>query len=140
MGLSYNSFFHRFASNYWDSGIGFQIQYESSDVTLGIINRFGECDGYFTTPNGILTSPSYPDNYPKNAECVYTISQPTGTAIVLTFLSMDIHSWNFGWNSICNDYLEIRDGRDAAAHLLGELCGKKIPAPIQSSQNQVWMK
>ena len=136
-GLSYYSFIHRFTSNYWDSGLGFQIGYESSDVSQPMNYRFGECNGYFSTPNGILTSPSYPDKYPRNADCVYTISQPTGTAIILTFHSMDIYSYS---NGKCPDSLEIRDGSSAASPLLGNLCGSKIPAPIQSSQNQLWMK
>ena len=98
--------------------------------------HIGACGGSFTTPNGILTSPSYPDNYPNNADCVYTISQPTGTAIVLTFYSMDIED-----DSSCDyDYLEIVDGSSADSPLLGKLCGREIPAPIQSTQNQVWMK
>ena len=96
--------------------------------------RFGECDGYFATPNGFLTSPSYPDNYPDNSDCVYAISQPTGNIIVLTFHSMHIHDC-----ANC-DYLEIRDGSSAASPLLGKISGNEIPAPFQSSQNQVWMK
>ena len=135
-GLSYNSFFHRFASNYWDNGLGFQIGYNSINGTPQMTYRIGECGGSFTTPNGILTSPSYPFNYPYNADCVYTISQPSGTAIVLTFHSMDIEN-----HSTCRwDYLEIRDGSSAASPLLGKLCGTEIPVPIQSTQNQVWMK
>ena len=100
------------------------------------IYNIGECGGSFTAPNGILSSPSYPDNYPDNANCVYTISQPAGTAIVLTLHTMDIN-----YSNTCTfDYLEIRDGSSAASPLLGKLCGSEIPAPIQSSQNQVWMK
>ena len=105
----------------------------------------GTCGGSFSTPYGILTSPSYPDNYyPANADCVYTISQPTGTVILLTFHSMDIENacteieCEYEYN--CLDYLEIRDGSSAASPLLGKLCGSEIPAPIQSSQNEVWMK
>ena len=93
--------------------------------------RIGESGGTFKIQNGILTSPSYPDNYPNNADWVYTISQPTGNIIMLTFHSMDIHS---------SDYLEIRDGSSAASPLLGKIYGNEIPAPIQSSQNQVWIK
>ena len=46
--------------------------------------------GYNSSYGGIITSPSYPGNYPNNADCIYTISQPTGTVILLNFLSMDI--------------------------------------------------
>ena len=96
----------------------------------------GECGGNFTTPNGLLTSPSYPDNYPNTADCVYTISQPFGTIIALTFHSMDMESHYF-----CNyDYLDIRDGTSIDAPVLEKICGTDIPATIKSSQNQVWMK
>ena len=127
-------FIIRFFSNSFESALGFQLEYESSDVFQGMINRFDECGlgGYFSTTNGTITSPSYPDNYPGNADCIYTISQPTGTVILLNFLSMDIED-----DSTCrHDYLEIRDG----STVLDKLCGNEIPAPIQSSKNQLWMK
>ena len=92
--------------------------------------------GYYSTTGGIITSPSYPGNYPDNADCIYTISQPTGTAILLNFLIMDM-----AHHSSCDDdYLEIIDGLSAASPILAKLCGNRIPAPIQSSQNQLWMK
>merc|ERR1711879_543538 len=81
----------RFFSNYYESGRGFQLRYESSNVSKWSYN-FGACGGNFTTPQGIITSPSYPDNYPDNADCIYTISQPYGVTILLNFLSMDIWS------------------------------------------------
>ena len=111
---------------------------DGSDESDDLCKYSAHC-GSFTAPNGILTSPSYPDNYPDNADCVYTISQPNGTVIILTFHSMEIESR--GLSAICqNDYLEIRDGSSAGSPLLQKLCGFQIPAPIQSSQNQVWMK
>ena len=97
---------------------------------------FGECHGYFTTTKGTLKSPSYPDNYPKNMDCVYTISQPNGTIIKLIFHNMDIqmtHSCRY-------DYLEIRDGPSDDSSIMDKLCGNQIPAPILSNQNHVWMK
>ena len=116
--------------------MGFQLEYESSKVFQGMVIRFDECGGYFSTANGTVTSPSYPDNYPGNADCTYTISQPNGNVILLNFLSMDIED-----DTSCSyDYLEIRDGLSDTSTLLDKLCGSEIPAPIQSSQNQLWMK
>ena len=127
---------HRFISNFFDNGLGFQIKYESTNVAPEKTYRMGACGGNFSTPHGIFTSPSYPNNYPNMADCIYTISQPTGTAIVLTFITMDIES-----QSTCNwDYFEIRDGSSDDSPVLNKLCGNDISAPIQSSQNQVWMK
>ena len=98
--------------------------------------RIGACGGSFTSPNGILTSPSYPGNYSDDADCTYAISQPTGTVILLNFQIMDIEH-----HATCDyDYLEIRDGPSADSPLLDKLCGVQIPAPIKSSQNQLWMK
>ena len=38
------------------------------------------------------------------------------------------------------DYLEIKDGPSANFPLLDKLSGNEIPASIQSSQNQIWMR
>ena len=124
-------------SNHFGRGLGFQIRYEATNVDLQMNYRFGKCDGYYTTPNGTIESPSYPNNYPDNAGCVYTISQPTGTILVFNFHSMDIEQ-----HSSCGyDYLEIRDGSSDGSPILNKLCGNEVPAaPILSSQNQVWLK
>ena len=94
--------------------------------------------GYNSSYGGIITSPSYPNNYPDNADCIYSISQPTGTVILLNFFSMDIGT---KWDGTCNnDYLEIRDGSSAHSPFLKKLCGNEIPSSIQSSQNQLWIR
>ena len=137
--MIHNFLIFRFFSNHIWSGEGFQLEYKSSDMFHGIINRYNECGGgYFSATNGSITSPLYPDNYPDNAFCIYTISQPTGNVIRLNFLSMDIESELVV--SCGYDYLEIRDGPSDYSTVLGKLCGNEIPAPIQSSQNQLWIK
>ena len=92
--------------------------------------------GYTSTTGGVIMSPSYQDNYPDNTRCIYTITQPIGTVILLKFLSMDIDD---GGYTHCNfgDYLEIRDGPSTDSPLLDKVCGSKIIAPIQSSLNQL---
>ena len=128
-------FILRFFSNFYESGKGFQLRYEPSEVSNWSYN-FGACGGNFTTPQGIITSPSYPENYPDNADCIYTILQPNGTNILLNFISMDIWS-----HSTCRwDYLEIRDGLSESSTLLNKLCGNDNPAPIQSSSHHLWLK
>ena len=121
----------RFFSNFFGSGLGFQLRYESSD---GSNWSYGACEGHVSTPQGIITSPLYPDNYPSNANCIYTITQPTGTVILLKFYAMDIH------NDYCHDYLKINDGSSRDSPPIGKLCGSDIPAPIQSSQNALWIE
>ena len=129
---------HRFASNYYGTGLGFKLGYESTDITHWSYS-YCECGGSFTTPNGRFSSPSYPEKYHKNADCVYTISQPTDTIIVLIIISIDI--WMNGIPSChYSDYLEIRDGSSEGSPLLRKLCGNEISPPIQATQNHVWMK
>ena len=133
---------HRFTSNpYFEGGLGFQLKYESTNVDPQIIYRIGGCGGSFTSPNGHLTSPSHPDNYPSYQDCVYTISHPTDTLILLKFHTMDIERCSHTSHTTCScDYLEIRDGTSADSLVLDKLCGDKTPSPIQFSQNEVWMK
>ena len=134
---------YRFSSNYFESGLGFQLEYESITVSQWTF-RSGICGGNFSTQNGIFTSPSYPNNYPHNSDCIYIISQPAGRVILLNFLSMDIKR-GYTWDINCqhHDYLQIKDGPSDDSPLLSNLCcyecGSEIPAPIQSSQNQLWM-
>ena len=115
-----------------------------------------------TTPNGILTSPSFPSNYPNEADCIYTISQPTGTIIMLNILSMDIeyadpehydydyyydnypYDYQFYGGLVCEDYLEIRDGSSEQSPLIDGYCGNgrtlTLPIQIQTTQGNAWMR
>ena len=141
--------------------MGFQLEYESTNVSQWTF-RIGACGGSFTTPQGIFTSPSYPENYPNNADCIYTISQPTGTVIQLDILSMDIeyadpdyYDYDYYYDNsykdyhqyggvTCWDYLEIRDGAlEQSPHIDG-YCGDEtvlsLPIVIQTTRNNVWMR
>ena len=129
-----NSIIHRFTSNHWDNGIGFRIGYESSDVYQWSYNS-GRCGCSFITLNGILTSPS---TFGPN--CTFTISQPTGTVILLKFHIMEMRGYSAYQYTCSEDYLEIRDGSSAFSPVLARLCGNEVPPLIQSRQNQVWMK
>ena len=135
--LTVISLHHRFSSNYHGGDRGFKIKYEFTNVPRFGYN-YGICGGSFTTSNGFFTSPSYPYNYPENIHCIYTISLSTGGVILLKFLSIDLEYHREGHYD--NDYLEIRDGPTENSNLLAEICCSEIPAPIHSSQNQLWIK
>ena len=131
-------FLIRFKTNYFGRSLGFQFKYETTDESQWSYNS-GGCGGNFIKSNGILTSPSYPDRYPENADCVYIISQPYGTYIDLRIQYIDIEG--SGRQGFCDyDYLEIRDGNSGYSELLAKLCGNDVPAPMQSTQNFVWMR
>ena len=130
-------FCSRFFSNYMSSGNGFHLKYETSlshSKWSYMVDKCGD-GGSLSANGGMITSPSYPGNYPDNADCVYIISQPPDTVILLNFLNMDVEN-----HSTCKyDYLQVRDGSSEGSPLLEKLCGTKTPAPIQSSKNLVWM-
>ena len=135
----------RFKSNAFLNGPGFILRYESTDELKWSFNA-GTCGGNFTTPIGILTSPQYPNYYPKNADCVYTISQPEDNYVILTFLLFSTHKFERPtckdgfYHGQTSDYLEIRDGNHEKSPLLARVCGTELPSPILSTQNKVWMR
>ena len=131
----------RFFSNYLTSGLGFQLGYESTNVSEWSYSS-GKCGGSFTTPNGIIASPSNLENYPDIADCIYIISQSTGAVILLNFFQMDVDCYAVdGSNKMQKQYLEIRDGPSEASPLSAQLCNQKEnPGAIQSNQNGLWMR
>ena len=117
---------------------------EGSDELEDLCKNSGRCGGDFTASNGFLTSPAYPDAYPNNKDCIYTISPPNST-----FLNLQIEMFDMQYfdedrpcdsNYLFSDYLEIRDGGTENSPLIGMFCGTKIPAYVQSTTNQVWIK
>ena len=131
----FNLFIHRFTSNHFVGGLGFKLRYEATKEPPQMTYRISACGGNFTTPNGILTSPSYPENYPDSSSCFYTISRPTNTYLNLHILIFDLH-----YTYHCDDYLEIRDGISEDSPLIGKFCGNTFPQSIQTTQSKVWTK
>ena len=126
----------RFVSNFLKSGQGFKAQYSSTNVTYKMNYKFGECNSYFSASNGTITSPSYPYYYNgqgQDVDCVYTISQPSGTFVNLTIVVFDLTYSTF-------DYLEIRDGSSETSPYIGKFFGADIPTSIQSTQSLMWIK
>ena len=124
----YNSktffFLLRFFSNYFASGMGFQIEYSAYSFT---------CGGNFNNQSGTLSSPLYPNPYPT-ADCVYLISQPNGTYVNISFLTMDIDC-----QGTPSDYIEMRDGNSEDSPLMARFCGNgsKVPEFMQTTQNHL---
>uniref|UniRef100_A0A3B3ZXH0 CUB domain-containing protein n=1 Tax=Periophthalmus magnuspinnatus TaxID=409849 RepID=A0A3B3ZXH0_9GOBI len=92
---------------------------------------------YTTSPStGIIISPNWPNNYAHNRQCIYLIRLPQGEKVALNFTHMNLES-----HSNCNfDYVEVRDGLQETAPLIGRYCGDVVPAPLQSSSNSMWIR
>ncbi|CAB3235739.1 unnamed protein product [Arctia plantaginis] len=127
-------------------GNTYPATYTSSSNTLYIkfrTDRSNAAEGFRITYNalcvktilgdsGVIKSPLYPFNYPRNKDCVYIIKAVPGKAIQLRFQDFDIED-NTNYN--CRyDYVEVRDGPDVNSTLLGRFCGgsEHIP-PVQTS-------
>ena len=108
------------------------------------------CGGTFTDASGIITSPGFPNTYGDNESCIYTISQPNGTYVKLTLLSIDIakhfNDYDSDYDTVdgfscANDLLAIRDGESALSPLMEKLCGNEghlsLPMTIMSTENNV---
>ena len=105
----------------------FQVYYNSSEINSA-------CGGTYSNKSGLLMSPSYPDPYPDLSNCIYLISQPNGTYVSISFISLDIVCQEVGSAS---DFIEIRDGNSEDSPMMGKFCGNStnIPSIMTSTTN-----
>ncbi|XP_076459085.1 tolloid-like protein 1 [Babylonia areolata] len=106
------------------AGKGFFAEYEAI------------CGGEITKDQGFLTSPNYPDDYRPKKECIWKISVDEGYSVALKFQSFEIENHD----NCVYDFLEVRDGTDQTAPLIGRYCGYKIPDDIKSAGNHLYVK
>ncbi|KTF86339.1 hypothetical protein cypCar_00020065 [Cyprinus carpio] len=81
------------------------------------------CGGHFTSQQGELRSPSWPNEYPSQTVCTWTISVPSATGIYITFTHFELQAVNLLGQ--CVDYVEIFD---AAGSSKGKFCGSNSPS------------
>lgn len=108
---------------------GFHITYTTSPSDPG-------CGGTYTDPEGIIISPNWPNNYAHNRQCIYLIRLPQGERVSLNFTHMTLEN-----DISCDfDYVEVRDGMQETAPLIGKYCGSVLPVPLTSSSNTMWIR
>ncbi|XP_057332160.1 tolloid-like protein 2 [Microplitis mediator] len=106
-------------------------QYNESPVDF-IIEYEAMCGKNFyvgTNETFYLQSPNYPGPYVANKECYWYITAPEHYSI-----SLDFHHFDIEESTDCNkyDYLEVRDGDNYRAPLIGTYCGKHDNLTISS--------
>ena len=92
------------------------------------------CGGTLSSISGRFASPSYPNSYPMNVECVWIIKAPAGNIAHLFFGEFDLEE-----SDDCNkDYLDIyQNGPDGIN--IGRYCGSSPPVMIDPLQTY-WIK
>ena len=115
----------------------------NNDICNGINDCYDgsdEKEKTYNTLSDVITSPSFPNDYPHDTDCTYIISQPNGTIISLTFEVIDIPQ--VGGESDCSsDWLEIRDGGSENSPIIGKYCQYyENPPSLQSTQNRMWIR
>ncbi|XP_044151178.1 neuropilin-1 isoform X1 [Bufo gargarizans] len=122
------SLFIRFVSDYETHGAGFSIRYE-------IFKAGPECSQNFTSANGVIKSPKYPEKYPNNAQCTYIIFAPKMSEIIMEFESFELEpDTNAQVGRPCRyDYLEIWDGFPEVGPHIGRYCGQNNPGRVRAS-------
>ncbi|XP_034244978.1 cubilin [Thrips palmi] len=103
---------------------GFQIAASATEGTPG-------CGGVLTEPSGVVTAPKGADgNYRSNMDCGWKIQVPVSERISIEFEDeFDIEQID----GCMFDYLEIYDGPDQNAPVVGKFCRTKPPRVVSSS-------
>ncbi|KAI6080013.1 Complement C1r subcomponent isoform X2 [Aix galericulata] len=118
---------HNYVGGYFCScRPGYQLQSDRHSCKV-------ECSSeLYTEASGYLSSPEYPQPYPEDLRCNYSIRLEKGLSIILKFLKpfeIDDHQ-----QVHCPyDQLKIQaQGRE-----IGEFCGKESPGSIETKSNEV---
>ncbi|CAG2059558.1 unnamed protein product [Timema podura] len=86
---------------------------------------------------GSIVSPNYPQPYNHKAECLWKVIVSRGSAIQMVFVDLDLESQI----SCLYDYVEVRDGIDSSAKLIGRYCtAGSHPLIIHSTGNHLFVK
>ena len=105
--------------------MGFRIEYNT-------LEKLNACGGIFSNFSGVLSSPSYPDQYPELTDCIFLISLPDETYVYIIFNNVDISC-----QGTSSDFVELRDGKYEHAPVMGRFCGNStnVPSTMQTTQN-----
>ncbi|XP_028815099.1 cubilin [Denticeps clupeoides] len=109
---------------------------DSSLSHRGFSARFSEACGSFITTDeigGAIASPRYPYPYPANQNCSWIIrAQEPFTHVTLSFTDFELEMIN---SSCSHDAVEVLDGDNDQAPLVGRYCGRDVPHPVTSFSN-----
>ncbi|XP_055621202.1 tolloid-like protein 1 [Toxorhynchites rutilus septentrionalis] len=95
----------------------------------------GGCKYEVTSSNGQIFSPNYPDYYPPKKDCIWHFTTTPGHRIRLVFNVFDIEPHQ----ECAYDHIVVYDGDSTESFALGRFCGGKLPHPLSSTSNEMYM-
>ncbi|XP_022082803.1 cubilin-like [Acanthaster planci] len=114
-----------FHSDYIVTSLGFKADYE----LVAKPSHLKACDESFFTPNGTLSSPLYPKQYPSNKDCRTTITAQPDYVIQIYFSDFELE-----FHENCDyDYVLLRNFPDGP---IDKYCGTLDPFTWVSKTNQ----
>ncbi|XP_051241548.1 ovochymase-2 [Dicentrarchus labrax] len=116
-----------FSSNDRVVDTGFTATWRAVDPTEA------PCGGSFSTNQGEITSPNWPNDYQAQSVCTWRITIPSAKSVHIVFTHFELQAINLLGN--CVDYVEIFGGESMAS--LGKFCGFAPPPSITVPGNTV---
>nr|AYH91780.1 deleted in malignant brain tumors 1 protein [Pomacea canaliculata] len=93
------------------------------------------CGGIFTASSGIISSPSYPNQYQNNLDCGYLLIGPVGSRVTVS-----VSVFNLEAATGCSaDYLQFRDGSSQTSPHIATYCGTAVPPVVRSFSNIMYI-
>lgn len=123
-----------FVSDYSATFTGFNASYTSTGSSY--------CSGTTTLNTldyGIISDGSTTNNYCNNIDCRWLIQPPQATSVTLNFTSFDLENASSDGLTLY-DVVEIYDGANTSAPLLGRYSGSNLPPSITSSGGSLYLR
>uniref|UniRef100_W5KDN7 Zgc:154142 n=1 Tax=Astyanax mexicanus TaxID=7994 RepID=W5KDN7_ASTMX len=100
---------------------GFNVTWRA--INPADISNVVGCGGEFTGQQGELQSSNWPNNYPNQAVCTWTVSSSSATSLHIVFTHFEVQAVNLLGK--CVDFVEVFD---AAGVSQGQFCGNVPPS------------
>lgn len=123
-----------FVSDYAVTQPGFTANYTSTGSAY--------CSGTTTLNTndaGSINDGSGGNNYCNNQDCRWLIQPPQATSVTLYFTSFDLEPASSDGSTIY-DAVEVYDGVNTSAPLLGKFTGNNLPPSVTSSGGSIYVK
>ncbi|XP_037084279.1 tolloid-like protein 2 [Pollicipes pollicipes] len=93
------------------------------------------CGGTIEAENGTVTSPSFPELYPRNKRCIWEVLAPPRHRITLNLTHFDLEGSNQDCDYDRLELLSVMPGDELRSH--GTFCGGSPPPAVTSESNKL---